>query len=195
MAVHIPTLNAWDQFVWPPSATMPRATMEVEQYGYHRGNTIDLDPVMPAMEFRVTDEEGAYLCVVWTLILEGSILVYNPAREEVEWVSACSIINNLSWVEERLAIALANFMPHAPCEAACIAELETCRLVGWLNDSSSLEESDDDGQAEEGDDDSQVEEKDYGNGQAEGEGGDPEEEDPTNLEEQGEMRLEADPWR
>ena len=32
LAVHVPTLDAWDQFVWPPSAAMPRATTEVEQY-------------------------------------------------------------------------------------------------------------------------------------------------------------------
>ena len=55
--------------------------MEVEQYGYHRGNALDLSPVMPVMKFRVTDEEGAYLCAAWALIFEGSILVYNPTRD------------------------------------------------------------------------------------------------------------------
>ena len=33
VAVHVPTLDAWDQFVWPPSVTVSRAAMEVEQYG------------------------------------------------------------------------------------------------------------------------------------------------------------------
>ena len=61
MAVRTPMLDAWDQFVWPLSVVMPWATTEVEQYGYHRGNTIDLGPIMPATEFQVTDEEGAYL--------------------------------------------------------------------------------------------------------------------------------------
>ena len=36
VAMRVPTLNAWDQFIWLPSAAMPRAAMEVEQYGYPR---------------------------------------------------------------------------------------------------------------------------------------------------------------
>ena len=63
-------------------------------------------------------------------------------------------------------MALANFMPCAPQEAACIARLGTHRLGSWLDDSSLEEEDDDDGQVEE-------------------EGGELEEEDPTDLEEQG----------
>ena len=42
MAVHIPTFDAWDQFVWPPSVAVPRSTTEMEKYGYHCGNAIDL---------------------------------------------------------------------------------------------------------------------------------------------------------
>ena len=110
----IPTLDAWDQFVWPLGTPMPPAAMEVEQYGYHCGQAIDLDPVMPAMQFRVTDEEGTYLCMAWALVFEGSVLVYNPARDEVEWVPTCSITNDLSWVEERSAMALVNFVPCTP---------------------------------------------------------------------------------
>ena len=98
MAVHVPMLNAWDQFVWLPSVAMPCATMEVEQYGYHHGNAIDLSPVMPVMEFRVTDEEGTYLCAAWALVFEGSVLAYNPTRDEVEWVPTRGITNDLSWV-------------------------------------------------------------------------------------------------
>ena len=98
VAVRILTLDAWDQFVWPPSLAIPRATMEVEQYGHHHGNTVDLGPVMPVMEFRVMDEEGMYLCVAWALIFEGSVLAYNPARDEVEWVPACGVaMTSVGW--------------------------------------------------------------------------------------------------
>ena len=173
MAVHIPMLDAWDQFVWLPSVAVPQAAMEVEQHGYHHGHAVDLSPVMPVMEFWVMDEEGTYLCVAWVLIFEGSILAYNPARDEVEWVPTCSITNDLSWVEERSAFTLANFFPHAPHKVAHIAELERCCLTGWLDESSEEEEGNDDGQEEKGDDDSQeeegdddgqVEEGDYGDG-------------------------------
>ena len=190
--MRIPTLHAWDQFVWLLGAAMPRAAMEVEQYGYHHGQAIDLSPVMPATQFRVTDEEGTYLRAVWALVFEGSVLAYNPTRDEAEWVPAHGITNNLSWGEERSAVALANFMPHTPQEVACIARLGAHHLVSWLDDSSLEEEDNEDGQAEE-------------------EGGEPEEEDPTDLEEQGEvnpkpssggvgleqveMEQEAEPWR
>ena len=85
---------------------MPWAATEVEQYGYRRGNAVDLGAVMPAMEFRVTDKEGAYLCAAWDLIFEGSILAYNATRDEAEWVPAHRVANDLSWAEERTAVGV-----------------------------------------------------------------------------------------
>ena len=140
MAVRVPTLDTWDQFIWPPSVAIPRAAMQVEQYGYCHGNAINLSMVMPVMEFRVTDEEGAYLCMAHTLIFEGSILAYNPARDKAEWVPACGVTNGLSWVEERMAVTLANFVPCNPQEADRIMELRTRCLLAWTNDSFSEEE-------------------------------------------------------
>ena len=34
VAMRVPTLDTWDQFVWPRGMVMPRVPMEVEQYGY-----------------------------------------------------------------------------------------------------------------------------------------------------------------
>ena len=120
-----------------PSAAVPQTAMQVEQYGYCCGNAIDLGTVMPATEFRVTDEEGTYLCMAHGLIFEGSILVYDPARDEEEWVPTHGVANNLSWAKERMAVTLVNFVPHAPQEADRIAELGTCRILAWTNNSSS----------------------------------------------------------
>ena len=142
--------------------------MEVEQYSYHHGNAVDHSPVMPAMEFRVTDEEGTYLCVVWALVFEGSILAYNPARDEVEWVPTRRVANDLSWAEERSAVVLANYVPCVPQEADHIAELGACCLVGWPNNSSSEEED---------------------NEQTEEEGGKPEGDEP-----EGDEHKEAEGW-
>ena len=102
---------------------MPRALTEVEQYGYHCGQAIDLGPVMPAMQFRVTDEVGTFLCVVQALVFEGSILAYNLARDEAEWVPAHSLTNDLTWAEEKSTVALVNYVPHVPQEVAQIARL------------------------------------------------------------------------
>ena len=127
----IPSLDAWDQFLWPPGAAVPRATTEVEQYGYCCGHAIDLSPVMPATQFRVTDEAGTYLCAARALVFEGSVLAYNPARDEAEWVPTHGVANDLSWAEEKSAMALANYVPHISQEVARIAGLRTHRLVSW----------------------------------------------------------------
>ena len=119
LAIQVPSLDAWDQFVWPPAAAMPWAPMEVEQYGYRHGQAIDLGPVMLVMQFKA----GTYLCAAWALVFKGSILAYNPARDEVEWVPACGLANDLTWVEEKSAVALANYVPCIPQEAARIARL------------------------------------------------------------------------
>ena len=108
MAMHIPSLDTWDQFVWPPEVAVPWAAMEVEQYGYRRGHTIDLGPVMSVTQFKVTDEAGAYLCAAWALVFKGSVLAYNPARDEAEWVPTCGVTNDLSWMEEKSAVVLVN---------------------------------------------------------------------------------------
>ena len=139
MAVHTPTLNTWDQFVWPPSAAIPWTAMQAEQYGYCCGNAIDLGAVMPVMKFRVTDEEGTYLCMAHGLVFEGSIVAYNPNRDEAEWVPTRGVVNDLSWVEERMVVALVNFVPHASQEVDRITELGTHCLLAWT-DESSLED-------------------------------------------------------
>ena len=57
------------------------------------------------------------------LEFEGSILMYNPTLNEAEWVPVCGLANDLSWAEERSAVALANYVLHASVEAAQIARL------------------------------------------------------------------------
>ena len=54
LAVWIPSLDAWDQLVWPPAVAIPRALTEAELYGYYCGQAVDLGPVMLVAQFRVT---------------------------------------------------------------------------------------------------------------------------------------------
>ena len=68
-------------------------------------------------------EGGAYLCIVRALVFEGSILAYNPAKNEAEWVPARGLTNDLTWAKERSAVALANYVLHIPEEVAWIARL------------------------------------------------------------------------
>ena len=169
---------------------MPWAATEVGQYGYHPGNAIDLGAVMPATEFRITDEEGAYLCAVQALIFKGSILVYNPDRNEAEWVPT----NDFSWAEERSAVVLVNFVPSIPQEADRITELGARHLLGWSDDFPLEEEDDEQTQEEDGEpggDEPEGDEHEETGGQ--------EEADPKSLPssdgtEQGKNREEAETW-
>ena len=69
LAVQVPSLDAWNQFVWPPTVAIPRALTEAELYGYCHSQVVDLGPVMPVAQFRVTDKARAYLCI--TCALQG----------------------------------------------------------------------------------------------------------------------------
>ena len=118
---------------------IPWALTEAELYGYCHGQGVDLGPVMPAAQFWVTNEVGTYLCIVF----EGSVLAYNPAKNKAEWVPAHGLTNNVTWPEERSAIALANYVPCIPDEAARITRLGARQLVSWPDNSSMSEEEED----------------------------------------------------
>ena len=76
--------------VWPTMAAIPRVPTEAESYGYCQGQAVDLSPVTPVAQFCVTEERGTYLCTARDLVLEGSILAYNLALNEAEWVPVWS---------------------------------------------------------------------------------------------------------
>ena len=140
LAVRVPSLDTWDQLVWPPTAAAPRALTEAELYGYCHGQAVDLSPVMPAAQFRVTDKGEAYLCIARALVFKGSVLAYNPAMNEAEWIPVLGLTNDLTWAEERSAVALANYVPHIPVEVARIARLGAHQIVSCPEDSSTSEE-------------------------------------------------------
>ena len=143
LAVWVPSLDTWEQLVWLPTAAIPHALTEAKLYGYCCDQVVDLGTVILVAQFRVTDEAGTYLCIARALVFGGSILAYNPAKNQAEWVPVHGLTNNLTWAEERSAIALANYVPHIPDEVAEIARLGAHQLVSWPNDSSTSEEEED----------------------------------------------------
>ena len=82
----------------------------------------------------------AYLCIARALVFEGSILAYNPVKNEAEWVPARGLANDLTWAEERSTIPLANYVLCIPEEVAWIAGLGTRQLVSCADDCSTSEE-------------------------------------------------------
>ena len=129
-----------------------------------------------------------------TYVFEGSVLAYNPTRDEVEWVPTCGDTNDLSWVEERSAVALANYVPHIPQEADHIAELGACCLLGWPDDSSSEEEDDEQMEEEDGEQEGDEPEGDE-HKDAEGqEEADPKSPPGSMALKQGKTEQEVKPW-
>ena len=71
LAVHVPTLEAWDQMVWPTTVAIPCTLREAESYGYCWVQVVDLGPMMLVAQFWVTEEGGANLCTARVLVFEG----------------------------------------------------------------------------------------------------------------------------
>ena len=95
---------------------------------------------MPVVQFRVTDEMGTYLCTAQALVFKGSILAYNPTKDEAEWVPMHGLTNDLTQAEERSTMALANYIPCVSQKVAQIMRLGIRRLVSWSANSSTSEE-------------------------------------------------------
>ena len=118
--------------------------------GPHGGRAVQLSPQSICRPWacnasdtvHLTDEAGTYLCVVQAPVFEGSILAYNPARDEAEWVPACALTYDLTWAEEKSAVVLVNYLPCVSQEVARVARLGTHWLVSWPDDSSTLGEED-----------------------------------------------------
>ena len=140
LAVQVPSLGSWDQLVWLPVAAVPWALTEAELYGYCHSQAVDLGPMMPAAQFWVTDKGGAYLCIARALVFQGSVLAYNPAMNEAEWVLVCGLVNDLTWAKDRSAVALMNYVPCIPAEAAQIVRLGAHQIVSCPDNSSTSEE-------------------------------------------------------
>ena len=70
--------------------------------------------------------------------VQGSILTYNPTLNEAEWVPAHGLANDLSWAEERSAVALANYVPHASVEVVWISGIRAGQVVSCPSNDSSM---------------------------------------------------------
>ena len=64
----------------------------------------------------------------------------------MEWVTAHGLVNDLTWAEERSAVALANYVLCIPEEAAWIVRLGARQLVSWPTNSFTSEEEEEEEQ-------------------------------------------------
>ena len=63
-----------------------------------------------------------------------------PALNEAKWVPVRGLANDLSWAEERSAVALANYVLCTSAEVAWITRLGAGRVISCPGDDSSTSE-------------------------------------------------------
>ena len=74
---------AWVPFAFP---LMDDTCWREETLCYRPGKTLDIGACMPGFKLMLQDDKGEYPYSGHTLIFEGSMLVYDPQRDIVQWV-------------------------------------------------------------------------------------------------------------
>ena len=75
--------TVWDQFAFPQ---MDQGYWREEALCYHPGKMLNVGTCMPGFRLMLQDDKGQNPHSGTTLIFEGSMLVYDPQRDIVQWV-------------------------------------------------------------------------------------------------------------
>ena len=59
-AIWQPTCKAWDELVWQPPLSTPPMPKSSEPIGYTQSWTVELGPMMPPMQFCISDPIGEF---------------------------------------------------------------------------------------------------------------------------------------
>ena len=74
---------AWDPFAFPLTDD---TCWREEALCYRPGKTLDIRAHMPGFKLMLQDDKGEYPYLGHALVFEGSMLVYDPQRDIVQWV-------------------------------------------------------------------------------------------------------------
>ena len=72
--------------------------------------TCELGEVASTLQFRVRSESGELICKAWGLYLEGAILIYDPVKDELDWIPIERCMNDLSQAEAASAKELSELV-------------------------------------------------------------------------------------
>ena len=78
--------KAWDELVWPLPSSSPPTPKWNEPHGFTQGQTVELGPMIPPMQFRVSSPMGEFICFARGLIFDGAVLTYDPVSNGAKWI-------------------------------------------------------------------------------------------------------------
>ena len=110
--------KAWDELVCLPPSAVPHTPHWSGHLGYIQGQVVELGPVLPSMWFCIIQPDRPFVCIAWGLLFEGSMLVYDPASNEAEWIPVWGTASNLSQAEEAFTRELSKMVPYNTIEGA-----------------------------------------------------------------------------
>ena len=98
----------WDKFAFPQ---MDQEFWREEALCYHSGKTLHVRARMTGFRLMLQDDKGQYPNSGCTLIFEGSMLVYDPQHDSVQWVPVWGMSATLTMMKLRVANDLNNMVP------------------------------------------------------------------------------------
>ena len=128
----------WDPFAFPVTDDM---CWREEVLCYRPGKTLDVGACMPGFKLMFQDDKGEYPYLGHTLAFEGSMLVYDPQRDIVQWVPIRGTSSTLTMLELRTANDLNNMVPSPLSELSAArpppTKIVKCIPVGAESDTNS----------------------------------------------------------
>ena len=96
LATQPPTRDTWDALVFsmPMEGEDPRHQSLLLDYVPRQ--PVNLEKLLPLLWFRIRSESGELICKTWGLCLEWMIQVYDPIKDEPDWIPIEGCMNNLS---------------------------------------------------------------------------------------------------
>ena len=94
-----PTRDTWDALVFPTPAVGEDPECQSLLLDYVPGELVNLEKMLPPLQFHIRSKLGQLICKAWGLHLEGVILVYDPIKDEPDWIPIEGCMNDLSQVE------------------------------------------------------------------------------------------------
>ena len=62
LAMCRPSRKSWNELVWPPVSSVPSMPRQAEHLSYIQGQVLELGQTMPPSWFRMSDQNGGFIC-------------------------------------------------------------------------------------------------------------------------------------
>ena len=98
LTMQTPT-RTWDALVFPDPMLGEDPGHQSHLLDYVPRQPVNLEKMLVSLWFHIQSESGEVICKARGLYLEGVILVYDPIKDEPDWIPIEGCMNDLSWAE------------------------------------------------------------------------------------------------